>query len=117
MPRFGQATFVAPAKTVNGEPHFVLSLRDAAEFLSKKDYLENWRSEMHETFCYWSFADWRTAVERAGFRVLPASNAFANPWIVQNRYEGKARLFRKTAAGLEPLSWPVTNMLLVVEKR
>ena len=47
----------------------MLSLRDACEFLSKKDYLDNWRSEMHETFCFWSLADWRSAVERAGFVV------------------------------------------------
>jgi len=93
--------------------HAVLSLRDACEFLSKKDYLDNWRSEMHETFCFWSFADWSAAVERAGLRVLPASNAFTNPWIVANRFEGKVRLSR----GGEPMPWPVTNMLLVAEKR
>ncbi len=77
----------------------------------------HWRSEMHETFCYWSFADWSRAVEAAGFRVLPASSAYANPWIVQNRYEGKAALFRRGPAGLERLPWPPTNMLLVAEKR
>jgi hypothetical protein len=103
-------------ETVDGELYFVLTLRDAAEFLSKKDYLDNWRSEMHETFCFWSFAEWRAAVERAGFRVLPASNAFANPWIVKNRYEGKARLFRPGPT-LTPLDWPVTTMLLAAEKR
>jgi len=92
-------------------------LQDACEFLSKKDYLDNWRSEMHETFCYWSLADWRGAVERSGFLVKPASHAFANPWIVQNRYEDKVKLFRKTAGKLEPLDWPVTNMLLIAEKR
>jgi hypothetical protein len=91
----------------------VLPLRDACEFLSKKDYLDNWRSEMHEAFCYWGFGDWRVAVERAGFRVMPASHAFTNPWIVANRYEGKVRLLR----GGEAMPWPVTNMLLVAEKR
>ncbi len=96
-----------------GGTHAVLSLRDACEFLSKKDYLDNWRSEMHETFCFWGFDDWCTATARAGFRVLQGSHAFANPWIVANRYEGKVRLTRRG----EPLAWPVTNMLLVAEKR
>ncbi|MBY0231027.1 MAG: methyltransferase domain-containing protein [Gemmataceae bacterium] len=95
----------------------VLSLRDACEFLSKKDYLDNWRSEMHEAFCFWSFADWTQAVQAAGFAVLSASRAYANPWIVENRYEGKAALFRKRGTGLERLPWPPTNMLLVAEKR
>lgn len=101
----------------DGETYAVVSLGDACEFLSKKDYLDNWRSEMHETFCFWTFGDWRAAVERAGFVVHPASHAFTNPWLVANRYEGKVRLFRRTAAGLEPQPWPVTNLLLVAEKR
>ncbi|MGL4553929.1 MAG: methyltransferase domain-containing protein [Gemmataceae bacterium] len=101
-------------EAVGGEPHFALTLRDAAEFLSKKDYLDNWRSEMHETFCFWDFTGWRAAAERAGFRVLPASNAFVNPWIVKNRYDGKARLSRPGGGAVE---WPATTMLLVAEKR
>lgn len=105
-----------PAR-VDGLDCVELSLRDACEFLSKKDYLDNWQSEMHETFCFWSFSDWSAAVERAGLSVLPASNAFTNPWIVQHRFEGKARLYRRAAGGLAPLDWPVTNMLLAAEKR
>lgn len=99
-----------------GETYLALTLRDACEFLSKKDYLDNWRSEMHETFCFWSFPEWRAAVERAGFVAAPGSRAFTNPWIVANRYDGKARLFRDAGGGLAPLPWPVTNMLLVAEK-
>jgi hypothetical protein len=94
-----------------------LSLRNACEFLSKKDYIDNWQSEMHETFCFWSFPEWSQAVERAGFRVHPGSLAFANPWIVKNRFEGKVELFRETANGRTPLPYPVTNMLLIAEKR
>lgn len=90
-----------------------LRLRDACEFLSKKDYTDNWDSELHETFCFWGFSQWRAAVEEAGLRVHPASKAFTNPWIVEHRLEGRARL-----AGLagEPLAWPPTNMLLAAEK-
>lgn len=95
-----------------------LKLADACEFLSKKEYLDNWQSEMHETFCFWSFDDWRRAVEAAGLRVHPASQAFANPWIVANRYEGKVQLLDAAAAGGEPrpMAFPATNMLLVAER-
>jgi hypothetical protein len=104
-------------ETIAGKTYFRLRLRDACEFLSKKDYIDNWQSEMHETFCYWNFADWRKAVERAGFAVLPESYAYANPWIIDNRYRGKAEIFRKTDDLLEPMAYPVTNMVLIAEKR
>jgi hypothetical protein len=106
-----------------GGKRFVsLRLSDACEFLSKKDYTDNWQSEMHETFCFWTFGDWRAAVERVGFRVHPASRAYVNPWLVENRYRGKAELFNRTSARggrgeeLVPREYPVTNMLLVAEK-
>ena len=93
-----------------------LSLADACEFLSKKDYLDNWQSEMHETFCFWSFSQWRAAVETAGLRVHPSSRAFVNPWIVAHRYEGNAALYREADGEPRPLSFPVTNMVLVAER-
>ncbi|MBI4347696.1 MAG: methyltransferase domain-containing protein [Elusimicrobia bacterium] len=93
-----------------------LALRDACEFLSKKDYTDNWDSELHETFCFWSFSDWRAAARRAGFRVHPASHAFTNPWIVKRRYEGKARLYAEEGGRLAPLPWPPTNMVLALER-
>ncbi|GMV78831.1 MAG: hypothetical protein AMXMBFR7_00150 [Planctomycetota bacterium] len=94
----------------------VLALRDACEFLSKKDYTDNWQSEMHETFCFWSFADWTRAAEAAGFRIHPGSRAYANPWSIRNRYEGRARLYERRGDALEPIPWPPTNLLLVAEK-
>jgi hypothetical protein len=103
--------------TAEADGHVRLRLRDACEFLSKKDYLDNWQSEMHETFCFWSLSDWRRAVAAAGFGVHPASYAFTNEWIVKNRYEGKVRLLRRTDAGLEPLPWPVTTMVLIAQKK
>jgi hypothetical protein len=100
----------------DGEAFVELRLADACDFLSKKDYTDNWLSEMHETFCYWSFADWRAAVSHAGFRVHPASRAYVNPWLVENRYRGKADLFDLSDGKLVPREYPVTNMLLIAEK-
>jgi hypothetical protein len=101
-----------------GDRRFVrLGLRDACEFLSKKDYTDNWASEMHEAFCFWSFADWKAAVGAAGFRVHPASRAYTNPWLVENRYRGRVELFDPAADGAPaPLDFPVTNMVLVAER-
>jgi hypothetical protein len=95
------------------EQYVELSLQNACEFLSKKDYTDNWSSEMHETFCFWDFPDWLSAVQRAGFRVLDASTDYRNPWIIENRYRNKVELYDE---GLQPLEYPVTNMILVAVK-
>ena len=95
------------------EPYVSLSLQDACEFLSKKDYTDNWTSEMHETFCFWDFPEWVAAVRDAGFRVLEASKDYTNPWIVENRYRNKVELYDEE---LCPLDYPVTNMILVAVK-
>ena len=97
-------------------PGFVrLRLRDACEFLSKKDYTDNWDSELHETFCFWSLSDWKAELARAGLRAHEGSRAFTNPWLVENRYRGRVELLREGKKGLEPLPYPVTNMRLVAE--
>jgi hypothetical protein len=103
-------------ETVGGDEHIRLRLADACEFLSKKDYVDNWHSEMHETFCFWDFSQWCAAVRHAGFVVHPSSYTFANEWIVRNRWEGKARLLRSTSGGLQTMPWPVTTMVLVAER-
>jgi len=95
------------------EQFIALSLQDACEFLSKKDYTDNWSSEMHETFCFWDFPEWMAAVRGAGFRVLEASTDYVNPWIVDNRYRNRVELYDES---LQPMEYPVTNMVLVAVK-
>ena len=87
-----------------------LSLKNAAEFLSRKDYCDNWKSEMHETFCFWNFEEWKQELQKVGFRIHPLSDAYTNQWIVDNRWIGKASLYN---LNLEPLDYPVTTMLLI----
>ncbi len=110
-------------RRVAGRDYFVLRLKDAAEFLGHKDYLENWRSEMHEEFAFWGLSAWKQALSRVGFRLLetPASpdlgtRVYVNPWIVENRYQGKVGLFALEGADLRPIDWPPTNIVLVGEK-
>jgi hypothetical protein len=103
-----------------GRPLFELELRQAAEFLSKKDYTDNWKSEMNEEFCFWSFSRWKEILVDTGFQVLEnvndaasGSRAYVNPWIVQNRYEGHVSILDAEGA---KMPWPPTNMVLVAEK-
>lgn len=49
-----------------------LRLADAMDFLTRKDYADNWLSETHEQFCGLSFDDWTAVVREAGFEVDPA---------------------------------------------
>ena len=90
-----------------------ISLGDAMEFLSKKDYTDNWESEIHETFCFWSFPQWKKNLEDAGFTVSEKSHALTNEWIVNNRWLGKARILDESE---NPLPWPPTNGILIAEK-
>lgn len=99
-----------------------VTLRTAAEFLSKKDYVDNWRSEMNEEFCFWSFPQWRAVLGEIGFRVLEGgaevqtgSRAYSNPWIVEHRYRGHVRIAQLDAPEAD-LDYPPTNMVLVAEK-
>ena len=111
----GQA-FAFELASFKDREYFCLRMADACEFLSKKDYVDNWQSEMHETFCYFSFSDWKQTVEEKGFKVSSHSKSWANPWIVKNRIEGKAELFSMDSGSLSPIPYPVTNMLLICEK-
>jgi hypothetical protein len=95
-----------------------LSLQDACEFMSKKDYIENWQSEMHETFCYWDINEWKNELEKQGFQIHPESHSYTNEWIVDNRFKGKVELFEKTQNNnYKLMDYPVTNAIIVAQKR
>ena len=83
------------------------------EFIAKMDYTDNWLSEMHEAFCFWSFADWTRELADAGLTVLPGSHAYVNQWRVEHSFQKRVRLY---ALDGTPLPFPVTNMVLAAEK-
>lgn len=85
-----------------------LTLGAAMDYLTRKDYADNWLSEAHEQFCGLSFADWTAILTDIGFEVAPASHAWRNDWIVDNRIA--------PVASLEGLDWPVTHTLLVARR-
>jgi SAM-dependent methyltransferase len=101
--------------TIQGENYIRLSLRDACEFMSRKDYTDNWESEMHETFCFWDFNEWKQHLTAVGFRIAEPSQAYTNEWIVKNRLFNKVALFTDDAVR-KPIDYPVTNMLMLAVK-
>jgi hypothetical protein len=118
--RGGRSGFSFKEEIFGGRVVFRLSLRNAAEFLSKKDYTDNWSSEMNEEFCFWSFLVWKRVLAETGFRIVENSNhpsegsrVYTNPWIIEHRHAGHVEIADATG---QPLPWPPTNMVLVAEK-
>lgn len=110
-------------EVIDGKGYIVLSLKDATEFMSKKDYTDNWKSELNEEFSFWNFKEWKDKLEEAGFKIVenpnrPASTsrAYTNEWIVENRFRGKVDLFEMVDGELEKIDYPKTNMVLIGEK-
>lgn len=98
---------------------FRLTVGQAAEFLSKKDYTDNWKSEMNEEFCFWSFSKWKAVLVEIGFRIQENSDSnsgsrvYTNPWTIEHRYNGHTEIMNINGLS-QP--WPPTNMVLVAEK-
>jgi SAM-dependent methyltransferase len=94
--------------------HPVLRLADAMDFLTRKDYVDNWLSETHEQFCGLSYVDWTRITETAGFTVDPSSKPWRNDWLVENRLSPVAGL---TSPDGTPVDWPDTHQLLIARRR
>jgi SAM-dependent methyltransferase len=100
---------------------FRLTFRQAAEFLSKKDYTDNWSSEMNEEFCFWNFSKWKQVLTEIGFQIIEnpnneteGSRVYTNPWIVEHRHAGHAEIFDLDG---QISLWPPTNMVLIAERK
>ena len=104
-----------PVETVTheGQTRLRLPLGYAMEFIAKMENTDNWLSEMHEAFCFWSYADWTQALTDAGFRIHPGSHAYVNDWRVQHSFAARVQLYHLDGT---PRPFPVTNMVLVGEK-
>jgi SAM-dependent methyltransferase len=116
----GQRSFPFTEEQRDGRTVFRVTLQHAAEFLSKKDYTDNWTSEMNEEFCFWSFSKWKIVLAEMGFCVHEnpnntneGSRVYTNQWIADLRYAGHVELLNADEA---TLPWPPTNMILLAEK-
>jgi SAM-dependent methyltransferase len=87
----------------------------AYEFLSKKDYRDNWHLEINEQFGYLTLLQYKKLLREFGFKVIYAKS-YRNPWIVKNRWHGKVKIYKKTNRGFKLIPYPDTNALIVAEK-
>jgi len=96
-------------------PHFSrfqTTLRYAAEFVLRKDYLDHWSPELIEEYTYFSQTDFEANFKKENLRIV-VSMPLWNPWIVENRFNGK---FYLSGADGKSLTFPPTNYLIVGEK-
>lgn len=84
----------------------------ATEFILRKDYTNDWDTEVLEEYTYFTQAEFEAHFHRLGLRIL-ASTPLWNPWIINHRFEGQLQL--RDLDG-EPLGFPPTNYLIVGEK-
>ncbi len=95
-----------------------ISLRhgDLCDFLAKKDYLNSWKSEMHERFCFFSHEQWQQALRAVGFEIQQGTRAIRNQWLIDNRFAVAADVYERQNDTLVPVEQPVTNTLLIAAK-
>lgn len=98
----------------DGQTWFRLSLHDANEFLSKKDYLTNWDMEVNEEFGVFTLDQWRSELTASGYRVIECSS-YVNPWIKENRYDNRVWLHADGAVPGAPVDFPDTTCVIVAE--
>ncbi len=95
-----------------GFARYRVNLRAAAEFVLRKDYRVDWDTEILEEYTYLSQSQFEEAFRGRDLRIV-TSMPLWNPWIVQNRFEGR---FYLSDLSETPLPFPPTNYLIVGEK-
>lgn len=103
-------------KTIKGQKLIQLSIQDAYEYISKMTYTDNWESEMHEEFGFYSFDKWKDELEKVGFSIVAGSKEFKNSYIINNKYKPRAVLYTLKSGKLYQRPYPSTNMILVGQK-
>jgi hypothetical protein len=95
-----------------GWKKYRVRLRDAAEFVLRKDYKTSYDAEIKEEYTYFTQKEFEEEFNKRGLRILHSGPIF-NPWIVANRYEGK---FFITDENGKPIPFPPTNYVIVGQK-
>jgi cyclopropane fatty-acyl-phospholipid synthase-like methyltransferase len=102
----------------DGKPLIRAKRKDIADFLSKKSYVDNWDSELHESFTHWPYSRWKAELEAVGFSLDEGlSKAYVNEWIVEKYIKGTARLYAEERGELVDEPFPPTNIILVARKQ
>jgi SAM-dependent methyltransferase len=102
---------------IKNKTYIKTTLQNAYEYISKMNYTDNWKSEMHEEFGFWSFSDWTKKLNKIGYRVVNGSKTFSSKYIIDKMYTGKVNLYVMNGKNLEKIEYPPTNMILAAEKK
>lgn len=95
-----------------GFVRFELAHTHAVEFVLRKDYRKSWDVEVQEEYTYATQSELESICANLGLRVL-ASTPIHNPWIVNNRFRGKFKMWSTEG---EELEFPPTNFVIVGQK-
>ncbi len=101
---------------IEGKTYFKMRLGQACEYITKKTYTKNWKSEMHEKFCFWTYSQWTKEMQSVGFKIDRRSGYRRNLWIEKNRYREKIEIYKMKDGELVTQDYPITNMVLVAYK-
>lgn len=107
--------FTYEERVHEGATWFKMSLHEAAEFLSKKDYVTNWAMEVNEEFGVFTVDEWSKELVAAGYRVVKCES-YLNPWIAEHRYNDVVWLHADDGGKPgEALPFPDTTAVIVAE--
>ncbi|MGE3456963.1 MAG: trans-aconitate 2-methyltransferase [Kofleriaceae bacterium] len=95
-----------------GWRRYRVSHKLAVEFVLRKDYREDWASEVKEEYTFFDQRGFEAVFAALGLRLL-ASTPIRNPWIVRHRLAGKIAL--RSLDG-NPLELPATNYVITGER-
>jgi len=92
---------------------YFTNLRDAYEYIYRKDYHENWEPELEETYGFWTGTSAKAILWDAGFK-LEYYGEIDNGWVIENRLNGKVELLDKDTLSIIP--YPKYQCIIVARK-
>lgn len=98
---------------MNGKSVYLLTARDAYEFLAKMNYRTNWAQEVNEQYGFWRAQEWKRALQDAGFQLVRFKE-MTNSWILEHHYKDRALLVDPWSRRTMP--WFPTHTLIVAKK-
>ncbi len=105
-------TYTCMGSPEPGWMRYKLNLRDANEFILRKDYRQSWDVELLEEYTYYTQGDFERELEARGMRVSYAEQIL-NPWIEEHRYREKLRLSELDGS---PIPFPATTIIVAATK-
>jgi SAM-dependent methyltransferase len=81
------------------------NLSNVYEYIYRKDFHDNWQTELQETYGFWSLGEAKALIEEAGFKLIHVAE-LENQWILENRLEGKIMIDNPDG---NPLAFPKYN--------